>query len=280
MLSSQASGTTVAVRRTSRASGHMPSRYRLLTPVSSVLVLGAALELEGQEREGVGDHEQDQRGERQQQGVLDAVPPLPVERRAAAGAAGGAALGQRPHVLHRAALVTGDQRHRTGGGVVHGQCLWHVSPETALLAALRATTGQSAARRAVGQRGASSGLSASSQSGGSSGFLPLRPEPDQHHHGERSGKANDRHPADLQIDGERPAGHRPGEDNQCPEQPAIARHRLVPGALAPPAGSHRACRVEASAGADAHCAWRNDGPCALVTGGGFHLPVRASLFGA
>ena len=119
MLSSHASGTTVAVSSTSTR--ERPHALLVQAPDAGQerARVGIALELEGQEREGVGDHEQNQRGERQQQGVLDAVPPLPVQRRAAAGAAGGAALGQRAHVLHRPALVTGDHRHRTGGVVVH-----------------------------------------------------------------------------------------------------------------------------------------------------------------
>ena len=85
--------------------------------------VGIAFEFEGQEREGVGDHEQDQRGERQQQGVLDAVPPLPVQRRAAAAATGGATLGQRAHVLHRATLVTGDHAAREPGGASSFTCV-------------------------------------------------------------------------------------------------------------------------------------------------------------
>jgi hypothetical protein len=83
-----------------------------------------ALELEGQEREGVGDHEQDQRRQHQQQAVLDAVPPLPVEHGTAAAAASGAALGQRAHALDRPALVTGDHPQAAGGDlVVHVRCL-------------------------------------------------------------------------------------------------------------------------------------------------------------
>ncbi len=86
---------------------------------------GPALELEGQEREAVGDHEQDQRGQRQHQGAIDAVDLASIEHRAAPRAARGAPFGQWPQMVHEAAVVAGHD-FRPGGWLY-----WpvHVSPE-------------------------------------------------------------------------------------------------------------------------------------------------------
>jgi hypothetical protein len=59
--------------------------------------------------------------------------------------------------------------------------------------------------------------------------------------------------------------------------PSLTDLRLC---VASPSAQSRSRRVSHPLMIVPHWAWRNEGPCALVTGGGFHLPVRASLFGA